>query len=434
MFATRLDCFTRHDDFLAHCTRSVTVGTERSESSRPAPHANQEAPTIITNVVQRRVAADRTSELSAPTTLTRSFLRLGSVVLAMTRLVITLAGLGAIIFLTGFLPTYAAIGIAAPLLLFLFRIITGIFAGGEYGNSATIMMETVKNNKRGLWGAAIQSGYPIGYTLAAIVFLLLHYAFPGTAFAVTGWRWMFWIGIIPVIIGLILRYYMPESAMWSELSQKRKVARAPLSALFKNSKTTMGVVTGILAMTGIAWVYGLTLGFYPTILSVGNFMTFPSYIYVVIIAILLSLIGYFAAGYFSDFIGRRNVMMIYSIIGIILAVPLTYLIITHSLGFYGALLFASALAFITTGVYGVMPSFLAEKFPTQVRSSGTGIGFNGGFILGNWSTVFLLLIVGFAAASFFEWWGVFVVIGELFILASALLSKETKGTDLKSIS
>ena len=349
-------------------------------------------------------------------------------------MVITLAGLGAIIFLTGFLPTYAAIGIAAPLLLFLFRIITGIFAGGEYGNSATIMMETVKNNKRGLWGAAIQSGYPIGYTLAAIVFLLLHYAFPGTAFAVTGWRWMFWIGIIPVIIGLILRYYMPESAMWSELSQKRKVARAPLSDLFKNSKTTMGVVTGILAMTGIAWVYGLTLGFYPTILSVGNFMTFPSYIYVVIIAILLSLIGYFAAGYFSDFIGRRNVMIIYSIIGMILAVPLTYLIITHSLGFYGALLFASALAFITTGVYGVMPSFLAEKFPTQVRSSGTGIGFNGGFILGNWSTVFLLLIVGFAAASFFEWWGVFVVIGELFILASALLSKETKGTDLKSIS
>ncbi|MEM0154382.1 MAG: MFS transporter [Methanothrix sp.] len=348
-------------------------------------------------------------------------------------MVMTLGGLGGIIFLTGFLPTYAAIGIAAPLLLFLFRIITGIFAGGEYGNSATILMETVKSKKRGLWGAAIQSGYPIGYTLAAIIFLALHYVFPGTAFTITGWRWMFWIGIIPVIIGLILRVTMPESAMWSELNIKKKISRAPLSVLFKNRKTTMGVITGALAMTGIAWVYGLTLGFYPTVLSVGNFMTFPSYIYVVIIAILLSLLGYFSSGYVSDKIGRKNIMIIYSVIAIIISIPLTYGIMTHALGFYGALTFASILAFVTTGIYGVMPSFLAEKFPTDIRSSGTGIGFNGGFILGNWSTVFLLLIVGFAAASFFAWWGVFVIIGELFILAAALLSPETKGVELSSI-
>jgi len=348
-------------------------------------------------------------------------------------MVITLTGLGIIIFATGFLPTFAVIGIAAPLLLFLFRIITGIFAGGEYGNSSSILMESVKNNKRGIWGAAIQSGYPIGYTLAALLFLGLHFVFPGASFVASGWRWMFWIGILPVIIGLVIRVMMPESVLWYDLYKKKKIARAPLSALFKNKQTFAGVITGILAMTGIAWVYGLTLGFYPTVLSVHGFMSFPSFIYVVIVAILVSLVGYITAGGVSEYIGRRNMMIVYSVLAIIFAIPLTYLIMMHALGFYGALLFASVLAFLTTGIYGVIPSFLSEKFPTAVRSSGVGIGFNGGFIIGNWSTVFLLLVVGFAASNFFAWWGVFVIIGELFILASALLSKETKGIDISKI-
>ena len=348
-------------------------------------------------------------------------------------MVITLLGLGLIIFFTGFLPTYAAIGVAAPILLFLFRIITGTFAGGEYGNSASIMTESVKSQKRGLWGAAIQSGYPIGYTLAAVLFLALHYVFPGNLFSSVGWRWMFYIGIIPVIIGLIIRLKMPESSMWLDTQKKKKIAKAPLSLLFKNRSTRNGVFTGILAMTGIAWVYGLTLGFFPTILSLHNFMGFPAFVYVVITAILFSLVGYFISGKVSDIIGRRNIMIIFSVLAIILSVPLTYAIMNHSLGILGAVLWASVIGFLTTGVYGVIPSFLSEKFPTNIRSSGVGLGFNGGFIIGNWSTVILLLVVGITASTFFAWWGYFVIIGELFILAAALLSKETHGIDLDSI-
>ena len=348
-------------------------------------------------------------------------------------MVITLLGLGLIIFFTGFLPTYAAIGVAAPILLFLFRIITGTFAGGEYGNSASIMTESVKSQQRGLWGAAIQSGYPIGYTLAAVLFLALHYVFPGNLFSSVGWRWMFYIGIIPVIIGLIIRLKMPESSMWLDTQKKKKIAKAPLSLLFKNRSTRNGVFTGILAMTGIAWVYGLTLGFFPTILSLHNFMGFPAFVYVVITAILFSLVGYFISGKVSDIIGRRNIMIIFSVLAIILSVPLTYAIMNHSLGILGAVLWASVIGFLTTGVYGVIPSFLSEKFPTNVRSSGVGLGFNGGFIIGNWSTVILLLVVGITASTFFAWWGYFVIIGELFILAAALLSKETQSIDLDSI-
>lgn len=361
------------------------------------------------------------------------FGRLGDRIGRKNAMVITLLGLGLIIFFTGFLPTYAAIGVAAPILLFLFRIITGTFAGGEYGNSSAILTESVKSKKRGVWGAAIQSGYPIGYTIAALLFLALHYVFPGTLFNSVGWRWMFYIGIIPVIIGLVIRLRMPESVMWEQQQKEKKILKSPITTLLKIRSTRNGVLTGILAMTGIAWVYGLTLGFFPTILSLHGFMGFPAYIYVVIAAILFSLVGYFLSGSISDIIGRRNMMIIFSVTAILFAVPLTYAIMNHLLGVGGAVLFASVIGFLTTGIYGVIPAFLSEKFPTNLRSSGVGLGFNGGFIIGNWSTVFLLLIVGVAAATFFAWWGYFVIIGELFILASALLSKETKGIDLESI-
>ena len=348
-------------------------------------------------------------------------------------MLITLLGLGLIIFFTGFLPTYAEIGIAAPLLLFVFRIITGIFAGGEYGNSSAVLLESVRSKHRGMWSSAIQSGYPVGYTLAALLFLGLHYVFPGTSFVITGWRWMFWIGIIPVAVGLLIRLLMPESALWRNLAETRKLSRSPLTALFKNKESRSGLFAGILAMTGIAWVYGLSLGFFPTILSTKGFMAFPSFLYVVIVAILMSLVGYFVSGAVSDRIGRRNIMFVYSILGIIFAIPLTYALYTHALGFWGAMLFASALAFLTTGVYGVIPAFLAEKFPTNTRSSGVGLGFNGGFIVGNWSTAILLLLVAITSASFFAFWGIFVILGELCILVAALVSKETKGIDLADV-
>ncbi len=224
---------------------------------------------------------------------------------------------------------------------------------------------------------------------------------------------------------------MPESALW--LETKSKARQASIGTLFKNRKLVYEIVLGILAMTAIAWVYGLTLGFFPTVLSVNGFLKFPYFIYVVITAILVSLLGYVISGYLSDITGRRAMMIVFSVLAIITAIPMTYMIMRHDMGFSGSLIFASVIAFLTTGIYGVIPAFLSEKYPTEVRSTGTGLGFNGGFILGNWSTVFLLLIVSFAATTFFVWWGIFVILGELFILVSALLSKETRGANLSDI-
>jgi len=342
-------------------------------------------------------------------------------------MIVTLVGLGMSVFFTGFLPNYSKIGIFAPLLLIVFRIITGFFAGGEYGSSAVIIQESVDKQKKGIWGAVLQAGFPIGYTFAAVIFLLLHYLL-GKNFLEYGWRWMFWVGSVTALLGLIVRYKMPESALWEKTSQNKKIHK-PLKEIFMRKRELSGLLTGILVMTGIAWVYGLTLGFYPTILSFHKFVLFPKFLYVVIIAILSSLVGYILSGYISDKIGRKNTIIIYSITAIVFSVGLTYLI-THTLNFYEIVLFSSILAFITTGIFGVVPSFLSEKFSTIVRNTGVGASFNGGFILGQWSLALLLLIIKISSPSFFILWGVFIIIGELMILSSALFSKETNNTDL----
>ncbi|MHB1830159.1 MAG: MFS transporter [Candidatus Micrarchaeaceae archaeon] len=348
-------------------------------------------------------------------------------------MIITLLGLGTVIFATGLLPTYASAGALAVVLLVALRILTGIFAGGEYGNSAAIMMESAPSRKRGLFGGMMQTGYPIGYVLAAIVFLGLHYVFPGAAFIANGWRWMFFIGIIPALAGLAIRLKMPESTLWMDEKKEKKLSSSPIKEIFLHKGTLYSFLTGALAMTGIAWVYSLTLGLYPTILSINNFMPFPTFIYVVIIAILSSLLGYLLSGYASDRIGRRLTIGIYSAFSIALALPLSYVIMTESFGYVGVAIAASILAFLTTGIYGVIPAFLSEKFPTKLRSTGVGISFNGGFIIGSWSSVLMLLVVKPSSPVFFMALGVFVVIGELFILSSALLSKETVNADIRKI-
>ena len=348
-------------------------------------------------------------------------------------MIITLLGLGTVIFATGLLPTYASAGVLAVLLLVALRILTGIFAGGEYGNSAAVMMESAPNMKRGLWGGMMQTGYPIGYVIAAIVFLGLHYVFPGAAFTEYGWRWMFFIGIIPALAGLAIRLMMPESALWMDEKKERKLSGSPIKDIFSHRSTMYSFLTGALAMTGIAWVYSLTLGLYPTILSINNFMPFPIFIYVVIIAILSSLLGYLLSGYASDRIGRRFTIGIYSAFSIALAVPLSYIIVAESFGYIGVAVAASILAFLTTGIYGVIPAYLSEKFPTKLRSTGVGISFNGGFIIGSWSSVLMLLVVKPSSPLFYMVLGGFVIIGELFILSSALLSKETANADIRKI-
>lgn len=359
------------------------------------------------------------------------FGRLGDLAGRKLAMIATLTGLGIVVFLTGLLPTYATAGIVAPILLIVMRALTGTFAGGEYGNSSVIFMESVPTKMRGRFSGLIQGGYPIGFTLAAVAFLLVRFTFGDAGFLETGWRVLFFIGIIPAFLGLLIRLGMPESYIWDKMSGEGNLDEAPVRSVFRDRKYLYSFASGMIIMSGIAWLYSLTVGFYPTTLVDYVGLAFPFSTYIVIAAILSSLVGYLVSGSVSDRIGRKNTILAFAIIGAAFAFPGNYFIFTGNSGIFLLGIIASALAFATTGIYGVIPAFLSEKFPTRIRGTGVGISFNAGFIVGSWSSAVVLLFS--VPSNIWLVTSIGIIIGEALLIVSMLMSRETSGTDLEKM-
>src|SRR5574342_700081 len=134
-------------------------------------------------------------------------------------MVITIMGFSIATFSIGLLPTFLTVGILAPILLILIRLVQGIFAGGEWGSGAVITMESVPKQKRGLYSGFLQSGFSFGFLLAAIAFDITTMVFPGQMFEQIGWRVLFFTGIIPGFVALFVRLSM------NERSEERRVGK-----------------------------------------------------------------------------------------------------------------------------------------------------------------------------------------------------------------
>jgi MFS family permease len=127
-------------------------------------------------------------------------------------------------------------------------------------------------------------------------------------------------------------------------------------------------------------------------------------------------------------------MVLFAVLGSVSGVPAMYIILRGGFGLMSVTIAASLLAFFTTGVYGVIPSYLSEKFPTKIRSTGVGSSFNAGFIIGSWSSVVALVLAHMLGRGTLYWVvGMSIIVGELFIVASVLMSNETYSMDLRNI-
>ncbi|MGO2036421.1 MAG: MFS transporter, partial [Brevibacterium sp.] len=163
-------------------------------------------------------------------------------------LVLTLILMGAATSLIGLLPTYAAIGVGAPILLTLLRILQGFSAGGEWGGAALLSVEHAPVNKRGIFGAYPQIGVPVGMILATGVIWILTTALTPEQFASFGWRIPFLFSVVLVFIGYYIRRQVEESPVFAELAERRAESSAPLGTLFK--KNTKEVILSALIFIG----------------------------------------------------------------------------------------------------------------------------------------------------------------------------------------
>jgi MFS transporter, MHS family, shikimate and dehydroshikimate transport protein len=172
-------------------------------------------------------------------------------------LVLTLFIMGLSTFCIGLLPTYASIGVLAPILLILLRVIQGIGLGGEWGGASLMVLEHAPAENRGFYTSFVQIGFPIGLVLATLVFALAS-KLPDAEFSAYGWRIPFLVSIVLLAIGTFVRSRIPETPVFERLKIRDDLSSNPFGeAVGKNTRTFL-IAVG-LKLSEVSWVYMLTV-------------------------------------------------------------------------------------------------------------------------------------------------------------------------------
>ncbi len=187
------------------------------------------------------------------------FGRLGDMIGRKYTFLITILIMGSSTFIVGLLPTYATMGIAAPIILISLRILQGLALGGEYGGAATYVAEHAPNDKRGAFTAWIQTTATLGLFLSLIVILATRNAMGEAAFADWGWRIPFLLSVFLLAISVWIRLSMNESPAFARMKAEGKTSKAPLSEAFgqwKNLKIVILALVGLTAGQAVVWYTG----------------------------------------------------------------------------------------------------------------------------------------------------------------------------------
>ena len=238
------------------------------------------------------------------------FGRIGDIVGRKYAFLVTLLIMGGATALIGMLPTYATIGVAAPLILLVIRVLQGLALGGEYGGAAVYVAEHVPDSSRGFYTSFIQVTATLGLFVSLAVILAVQNTMSEQAFRDWGWRVPFLISIGLVLISLYIRLKMQESPIFTHLKSTGMTSARPLKEAFTqwaNLKQVLVSLFGATAGQGVVWYTGqfYALFYLQTILNVHD----TSANYIIAAALLLGMPFFIFFGWLSDRIGRKRIMM-----------------------------------------------------------------------------------------------------------------------------
>lgn len=293
-------------------------------------------------------------------------------------LILTLGVMGAATVGVGLLPTYARIGVWAPILLVLLRCLQGFSAGGEWAGAALMAVEHAPPGKRAWHGSASQIGVPFGLILSNGVFLLMVTNTSNEQFLAWGWRIPFLLSIGLVALGFFIRNRVSESPAFVEMKSSAHASRAPLSDLLATHKRAVLLAAGsFLGNTAVGYVF---LSF---MLSYGTgTLKLPreTMLAVVILGSVCWLISILYSGWIADRIGARKIFIIGYSAMLLWSMPYMMLVDTASIT---NIVLATIVLTITLGLsYGAQSALFADLFPTSVRYSGASLAYAIGAILG----------------------------------------------------
>lgn len=405
------------------------------------------------------------------------FGRIGDLVGRKYAFLVTLLVMGGATAAIGFLPTYATIGILAPIILLLIRVLQGLALGGEYGGAAVYVAEHVPDRHRGFYTSFIQITATLGLLVSLVVGIVVQNSMTRESFSAWGWRIPFIISIFLVGISLYIRLRMKESPIFSQIKSAGMTSSRPLVEAFtkwENLKRVLISLFGATAGQGVVWYTGqfYALFYLQTVLKVNG----RSAQYIIAIALLLALPLFVFMGALSDRIGRKWIMMA----GCLLA-AVSYLPIYHAMQsaagsnvvtatsqlnrVTGATTlmpqtevngklepakevlpytdFASLLSsptawkliglvfiqvFFVTMVYGPIAAYLVEAFPAKIRYTSLSLPYHiGNGVFGGLLPVIGLSVVAQTGNIYAGLYYPIIVASLTFIIGSLLL-RETKHT------
>jgi metabolite-proton symporter len=285
-------------------------------------------------------------------------------------LIATLLIMGIGTALIGLLPTYAAIGVAAPILLTVLRILQGIAVGGEWGGSVLLAMEWGSTKRRGFMASWPQMGVPLGLLLSTLMVQVMSTA-TGPDFEVWGWRVPFLVSLLLVAVGLYVRLRVLESPEFAAVKERKAVVRLPLTEVLRTQWREV-LVSAFVRLSEQAPFY-LFITFVLTYGTQHLKLTRGSLLNDTMIAAAIGLVSVPLFGHLSDLIGRRRMYGIGVVCTGLFAFPYFGLLDTRAAGL---VLLAIVLSLVFHDMqYGPQAALIAESFGTNVRYSGAGLGY-----------------------------------------------------------
>ncbi len=238
------------------------------------------------------------------------FGRIGDIVGRKNTFLVTMAIMGVSTFIVGLLPGYDQIGVAAPILLVLMRLLQGLALGGEYGGAATYVAEHAPDNKRGLYTSWIQTTATLGLFMSLLVIMATRALMPAEQFADWGWRIPFLASIVLLVISIWIRLQLSESPVFQKMKEEGATSKAPLKESFArwgNAKLVLLALFGAVAGQAVVWYTGqfYALFFLERMVKVDGLTANT----LVAIALLIGTPFFILFGWLSDKIGRKPIIM-----------------------------------------------------------------------------------------------------------------------------
>ncbi|MEB3370517.1 MFS transporter [Saccharopolyspora mangrovi] len=286
-------------------------------------------------------------------------------------LTITLVMMGVATLVTGLLPTYSSIGIAAPIILVIIRFVQGVGVGGEYGGAVLMVFEhSRRDDRKGLFGSFPLAAASAGFLLASACLALINAVVTDEQFQSWGWRIPFVLSVLLLAFGYWIRRSVDESPEFEHAQETNKVTKLPMVEMFRDYPRQVLIATAMPICIAVS--YSLIM-VYMVSYAAGQGVDRGDLLVVTTIAQCLYIPLILTSGYLSDRIGRRAPMVVGMIGTGVWAFAFWPLISTGSSGliFLGV---AVALAF-ASATYGPQAAFQAELFPLHVRYSGVTFGY-----------------------------------------------------------